>query len=73
MSQKTAILIGAGLRGVRYTDYAIENPEKFKLIAVAEPRTERREYVKAKHEIAEDLCFEGWQQMLAVLNLPILQ
>ncbi len=67
MSQKTAILIGAGLRGVRYTDYALEHKDKFKLlgVGVAEPRPERREYIKENHAISEDLCFTDWRDMLA--------
>lgn len=38
MRQVTGILIGAGLRGGHvYAQYALEHPDEFRVIAVAEP------------------------------------
>ena len=40
MKQITSILIGAGLRGgYVYSQYALDHPDEFKVIAVAEPAT----------------------------------
>ena len=65
MSTITAILIGAGLRGVTYTDYALRNRNEVKIIAVAEPDRERRERFKALHQIKHENCFDSWEQLLS--------
>src|SRR6516164_904738 len=47
----TAILIGAGHRGSIYADYAIEHPDEFKIVAVAEPDSKRSAKIKHKHKL----------------------
>ena len=43
MKQLTAILLGAGQRGTEiYADYALQFPKELKIVAVAEPRDDRR-------------------------------
>ena len=47
MKQITSILIGAGLRGgYVYSQYALDHPDEFKVIAVAEPDQERRNFLR---------------------------
>ena len=58
------ILIGAGDRGMTYTDIMYGND--FKVVGVAEPIRERREYVAQKHGIAPDMVFESWEDLLAL-------
>ncbi len=60
------ILIGAGLRGMTYTDMAAQLPDKYEVIAVAEPIRERREYIKNKHNIPDEYCFDTWEPLLAL-------
>ena len=56
MKQVTSILIGAGLRGgYVYSQYALDHPDEFKVVAVAEPDQERRELFAAKHNIPKEL------------------
>ncbi|MCE7740286.1 MAG: Gfo/Idh/MocA family oxidoreductase [Candidatus Heimdallarchaeota archaeon] len=63
--QITAILIGAGNRGAdTFGEYALENPESIKIIAVAEPQKARREKFVKKHEISEENSFESWEPLL---------
>lgn len=63
----TAILIGAGQRGAdAYASYALANPNEFKVVAVAEPREERRREFCAAHGIAEDMAFSDWKQLLSL-------
>lgn len=65
MKQVTAVLIGAGGRGMRcYAPYALNNPHELKFTAVAEPQRERREEFKKLYNIPEDMCFESWEQLL---------
>ncbi len=63
--QITAILIGAGDRGAdTYGEYALENPESIKFIAVAEPQKTRRKKFVERHKISEKNSFESWEPLL---------
>ncbi len=64
MKKLTAILIGAGNRGERYTDVMLEIKEQFQVIAVAEPIESRRNNIRNKHHIPEEMCFEDWKSLL---------
>ncbi len=63
MSVKTIVLIGAGNRGTAYTTLAHKLPEKFKVVAVAEPIEIRREYIKNLHGVDEANCFHTWEDV----------
>ncbi len=63
MKKVKAILIGAGLRGITYTDVFAENRDKFELVAVAEPIESRRNYIKEKHALSEDCCFKDFKPL----------
>ncbi|MGH2819083.1 MAG: Gfo/Idh/MocA family protein [Actinomycetota bacterium] len=66
MTQPLRIAVaGAGSRGSRsYATYCLDHPEEARVVAVAEPRAERRRRMAADHGIFEDLCFESWEQLL---------
>lgn len=66
MKQYSVIVIGAGSRGTIYTDIMAKQPEKFKVVGVAEPIKERLEYIKEKHGIPAENCFDTWEKILAV-------
>lgn len=66
MKKLKVILIGAGGRGQRYTDVMHTMPEKFEVVAVAEPIKERREYIKNLHNIPDEMCFTSWEQLTAL-------
>ncbi len=60
----TAIIIGAGNRGKDvYAKYALDHPNELKIIAVAEPNSERRKQLAETHEIPAILQYETWQQL----------
>ena len=65
MKTYSVILIGAGIRGKGYTDIMADLPEKFKVVGVAEPVPGRREYIKKKHGLSDDMCFNSWTEILA--------
>ena len=46
MKKLTAILLGAGNRGLVYADYAISNPERLEITGVVEINKENREEAK---------------------------
>ncbi len=60
------VLIGAGNRGETYTKIMLQQSEKFKVIAVAEPIESRRKDIAKQHNIPEAMCFTDWQDLLAL-------
>ena len=62
MKTLKVILIGAGSRGRCYTD--LMNDERFDVVAVAEPSDELRNYIKEKHNIPDEMCFNTWEPLL---------
>ncbi len=66
MKQIKAILIGAGDRGTTYTDIMANMPEKFKVVAVAEPVPDRLAHVKELHKIPDNMCFSNYKPLLAL-------
>ncbi len=66
MTKLTAILIGAGSRGTRYTDLMQMLEDKYQVLAVAEPIRSRRDDIQRKHGIPEELCFASWEPLLAL-------
>ena len=69
MEKKKVILIGAGLRGLQYTNIMFELADRYEVIAVAEPIEDRREYIRKKHNIPEELCFTTWEPLLELPKL----
>jgi predicted dehydrogenase len=60
------VLVGAGNRGYEtYGNYALQNPDKIKFVAVAEPMPERRERFAQAHNISSERCFTSWEDMMA--------
>ena len=57
MKKIKAVLIGAGNRGITYTDIMSRMPENYEVVAVAEPIESRREYIRKKHNIPKELCY----------------
>lgn len=65
MNQVTAILIGAGARGQIYARYAQEHPEELRIMAVAEPKADRRALMCRAYGIPADRAFSNWENLLA--------
>ena len=65
MKQVTAILIGAGARGQIYAEYAKQHPDELKIVAVADPRADRRRKICDKYGVDENAQYESWAEILA--------
>lgn len=63
MKKLTTVLIGAGLRGKIYTDYALENPDELCVVGVAEPSETRRNAIAELHGIADENIFTSWEDV----------
>lgn len=64
MKQLSLVLIGGGDRGSSYLKFLDIEPDKFKLVALAEPVKEKREYLAKKYDVSDDMCFESWEKLL---------
>lgn len=62
MNVKVA-LIGAGLRGRVYADYALQHPEHMSVVAVAEPNKTRRERAMQTYGIQKENGFSDWREL----------
>ena len=66
MKPITAVVLGAGSRGATYAGYAKEFPEALQVVAVAEPRYDRRTMLADALDIPEAGRFASWQELLAI-------
>ncbi len=63
---KRLALLGAGNRGRRvYSKYILENKERLKLVALAEPQKERRHLVAGEHGLESGDVFSSWKDLLS--------
>ncbi len=64
MKRLDVVLIGGGDRGINYTTIMSGLPEKYRVIAVAEPIDDRRNHIRDMHSIPEEMCFTDWKPLL---------
>ena len=64
MKTYSVVLCGAGGRGNAYSKVIEKNPDKFKIVAVAEPVKGRREVMQKRHNIPDEMCFNSWEDVV---------
>lgn len=64
MKQISVILIGAGGRGGAYVSRMSALPDKYKVVAVADPIKNRREKVQKMCDLPDDMLFNSWTDIL---------
>lgn len=62
---KKVIIIGAGSRGTTYSKFMGEMKEDFTIVAVAEPDSRKRNYIRDKFGIPEEMCMSTWEELLS--------
>ena len=65
MSPINAAVLGAGSRGVNYSEYSLVAPDELKIVAVAEPREDRRAAFAQRFSVPADSCFSSWEELLS--------
>ena len=65
MKTITAIVLGAGSRGCVYSAYAKEHPDELRIVAIAEPREDRRNLLAQELGLPREKCFSCWQDLLS--------
>jgi predicted dehydrogenase len=58
----TAIVVGAGGRGMGYFRFAQTHPDRLKIVGVAEPRPWNRSTMTSNYEIPPERTFTDWRQ-----------
>ncbi len=61
----TAVIVGAGHRAMKYASYAKEQPERLRIVGVADPNPLRRQQAAAMYGFGEDRCFESTEDLAA--------
>ncbi len=64
MKRLKAIVIGAGGRGMGYAKIMAAAPEKYDIVAVADPIKERCKVIGELFGISEDMYFDSWEPLL---------
>ncbi len=59
----TIIIAGCGGRGSGYSQFALEHPDRMKVVGVAEPIDTRRERMVGQHKLDPKNVFADWRQM----------
>lgn len=59
----SAIIIGAGQRGLAYANYALSFPNELKIIGIAEPRPDRLDEMAKAHVVEKNNCFSYWEDV----------
>lgn len=63
------VILGAGGRGQTFARWLYKHPGAGRVVAVAEPRLERRRQIAQMFDIPEERQFNDWQSLLAVPQL----
>jgi predicted dehydrogenase len=73
MAAVDAVVVGAGNRGCFvFGGYALANPDRLRVAALAEPDDEKREWMAREHGIPEERCFRDWQELFGEKRLASL-
>ncbi|MET8102799.1 Gfo/Idh/MocA family oxidoreductase [Streptomyces sp. NPDC005236] len=61
----TLAVVGAGDRGTGHARWALDHPERVRVVAVAEPRRTRRDRFAAAHALEPDAAVDDWRVLAA--------
>jgi len=59
----TAIIVGAGHRGLCYANYARQHPDELKIVGVADPNEWRRKQTADIYGFGHEMCFESAEEL----------
>ncbi len=64
MAPINAVVLGAGNRGSVYGAFAVRYPQEMQVVAVAEPREDRRQQFAISHDLPPERCFASWEDLV---------
>ena len=59
----TAVIVGAGHRAMVYASLAKSNPDKLKIVGVADPMKQRQQMVAKMYGFSEEFCFDSAEEL----------
>lgn len=59
----TAVIIGAGARGMTYARFAQEHPDRLQIVGVAEPRDWNRQTVASEYNLPAENVYSDWRAL----------
>jgi len=62
----TAVIIGAGHRGIGCGRYALVHPDEMRIVGVADPRASRRRAAAEVFDLSSDQCWESAEELAAL-------
>ena len=62
----TAVIVGAGHRAVIYANFALQHPDKLKIVGIADPNPLRREWCRKTYGFREENMFDSAEALAAV-------
>jgi predicted dehydrogenase len=65
MAPVTLLIAGAGSRGAMFAGWAARHPDRARVVAVAEPRAERRDALADEHGVPPERRFADWRAAAA--------
>ncbi len=63
--QITAIIAGAGGRGMTYAQFAQEHPDRLRIVGVAEPREWNRQFMVDTYNLPAENVYSDWRDLAA--------
>lgn len=66
MKKLTAVVVGYGGRGARYSDYAMFFPDQLKIVAIAEPNPIRCDTARKRHNLTDEQIYSSWEELAAL-------
>ena len=61
----TAIIVGAGHRGIGSASYALSHPDELKIVGVADPSEQRRRHAAERFSLSPEQCYASAEALAA--------
>lgn len=62
----TAVIVGAGHRSLIYASYALQHPDRFRIVGIVDPDEVRRRRTAEIHGFAPEFCFASIERLIGV-------
>jgi predicted dehydrogenase len=63
--QITGIIVGCGNRGQNYAEYALYFSQRFRIIAIADPRLAVRQRLQRTYSLDDQYVFDDWRRLVS--------
>ena len=62
--QITAVIVGAGNRANIYASYALEAPDRLKIVGIVDPDAVRRGIIQERYSVPDENCFDSVEEFV---------